>query len=97
MRGWVDRHRHDIKDLNHWMENQTYLAVGVMVIAAEWLGIDAIRLENSDSRVLDTEWATVNRGSHCQSASGFGLPCRIRFPLTKRQRGDCLWTGTLPS
>jgi nitroreductase / dihydropteridine reductase len=55
VRGWIDLHRYDAKDLNHWMEKQTYLAVGVMLMAAEELGINAIPLEGFDSRSLDAE------------------------------------------
>ncbi|MEE4587265.1 hypothetical protein ABZ817_27410 [Streptomyces antimycoticus] len=33
------------KDLNHWMEKQTYLAVGLTMMSAAELGIEATPLE----------------------------------------------------
>lgn len=62
VRGWIDLHRYDAKDLNHWMEKQTYLAVGVMLMAAEELGINVIPLEGFDSRTLDSELGLREKG-----------------------------------
>ena len=62
VRGWVDFHRYDVKDLTHWAEKQTYLAVGVMLMAAEDLGINAIPLEGFDSKVLDAELGLREKG-----------------------------------
>jgi nitroreductase / dihydropteridine reductase len=62
VRGWIDMHRYDAKDLNHWMEKQTYLAVGMMLMAAEELGINAIPLEGFDSRLMDAELGLRNEG-----------------------------------
>ena len=44
------------------MEKQTYLAVGVMLMAAEELGINAIPLEGFDSRSLDAELGLREKG-----------------------------------
>lgn len=62
VRGWIDLHRYDAEDLNHWMEKQTYLAVGMMLMAAEELGINAIPLEGFDSRLLDAELGLREKG-----------------------------------
>jgi nitroreductase/dihydropteridine reductase len=45
VRMWIDLHRYDVKDLQHWMEKQTYLALGMSLMAAEELGINASPLE----------------------------------------------------
>jgi nitroreductase/dihydropteridine reductase len=62
VRGWIDLHRYDAKDLHHWMEKQTYLAVGVMLMAAEELGINAIPLEGFDAKSLDAEFGLREKG-----------------------------------
>ena len=62
VRGWIDLHRYDAKDLSHWCEKQTYLALGMVLMAAEDLGINAIPLEGFDSRVLDKELGLRERG-----------------------------------
>lgn len=62
VRGWVDMHRYDAKDLNHWMEKQTYLALGMILMAAEEMGINALPLEGFDSRLLDAELGLRERG-----------------------------------
>ena len=62
VRGWIDLHRYDAKDLNHWMEKQTYLGLGMMLMAAEEMGINAIPLEGFDSRALDKELGLRERG-----------------------------------
>src|ERR1700743_13441 len=45
VRMWIDLHRYDVKDLQHWMEKQTYLALGMTLMAAGELGINAGPLE----------------------------------------------------
>ena len=40
VRGWIDFHTFDLRDLQHWMEKQTYLAVGVLLMGAAELGVD---------------------------------------------------------
>jgi nitroreductase/dihydropteridine reductase len=53
VRGWIDMHRYDVKDLNHWMEKQTYLVLGAAMVAAESLGINVSPLEGFDSKAVD--------------------------------------------
>lgn len=62
VRGWIDYHRFDLKDLNHWMEKQTYLGLGMMLMAAAELGISAAPLEGFDSRLLDAELGLREKG-----------------------------------
>ena len=62
VRGWVNLHRYDAKDLNHWMEKQTYLALGMCLMAAAELGFNASPLEGFNSRILDAELGLRERG-----------------------------------
>ncbi len=50
---YVNLHRHDQKDLQHWMEKQTYLALGTLLLGAASLGVDATPMEGFDARKLD--------------------------------------------
>ena len=62
VRMWIDLHRYDVKDLQHWMEKQTYLALGMSLMAAEELGINASPLESFNSRILDAELGLRQKG-----------------------------------
>jgi nitroreductase / dihydropteridine reductase len=62
VRMWIDLHRYDVKDLQHWMEKQTYLAVGMSLMAAASLGIDAAPLEGFNSRTIDEELGLREKG-----------------------------------
>jgi nitroreductase / dihydropteridine reductase len=62
VRMWIDLHRYDVKDLQHWMEKQTYLALGMSLMAAASLGIDAAPLEGFNSRTVDAELGLREKG-----------------------------------
>jgi nitroreductase/dihydropteridine reductase len=62
VRMWIDLHRYDVKDLQHWMEKQTYLALGMSLMAAATLGIDAAPLEGFNSRTIDEELGLREKG-----------------------------------
>ncbi len=52
---YVNLHRYERKDLQHWMEKQTYLALGTLLLGAAALGVDATPMEGFDSAKLDAE------------------------------------------
>ncbi|GHO87593.1 oxygen-insensitive NAD(P)H nitroreductase [Dictyobacter formicarum] len=59
---WVSLHEYDYKDLQHWMEKQTYMALGMLLIAAAEFGIDVSPLEGFDPRRLDAELGLREKG-----------------------------------
>ncbi|ANN65965.1 oxygen-insensitive NAD(P)H nitroreductase [Bordetella bronchialis] len=59
---YVDLHRYDRKDLQHWMEKQVYLALGGTMLAAATLGIDATPMEGFDFPLLDAELGLREQG-----------------------------------
>ena len=61
-RHYVDLHRFDQKDVQHWMEKQTYLALGTALLGAAAHGLDATPIEGFDSKVLDAELGLRERG-----------------------------------
>ncbi|MNJ44759.1 Oxygen-insensitive NAD(P)H nitroreductase [compost metagenome] len=88
-RGYVDLHRYDQKDVQHWMEKQTYLALGTLLLGAASLGVDATPMEGFDSKVLDAELGlrekgftslvVVSLGYHSSEDFNAGLP-KSRLP-----------------
>ncbi|WP_437882837.1 oxygen-insensitive NAD(P)H nitroreductase [Pseudomonas sp. LRF_L74] len=61
-RSYVSLHRYEQKDLQHWMEKQTYLALGTLLLAAAEQGIDATPMEGFDFRKLDEELGLRGKG-----------------------------------
>jgi nitroreductase/dihydropteridine reductase len=61
-RNYVDLHRFDQKDVQHWMEKQTYLAFGTALLGAAAHGLDATPIEGFDSKVLDAELGLREQG-----------------------------------
>ena len=50
------------KDLNQWMEKQTYLAMGMTMMAAAELGVDATPLEGFDRASVDEAFGISETG-----------------------------------
>ncbi|TDR73294.1 oxygen-insensitive NAD(P)H nitroreductase [Paludibacterium purpuratum] len=59
---YVDMHRFERRDVQHWMEKQVYLAVGTLLLGAGALGIDACPIEGFDQIVLDEVLGLHERG-----------------------------------
>lgn len=59
---YVDLHRYDARDTQHWMEKQVYLALGTLLLGAAALNIDATPIEGFDSRVLNEVLDLRERG-----------------------------------
>jgi nitroreductase/dihydropteridine reductase len=50
---FVNSHRFEMRDVQHWLEKQVYLAVGALLVGAGALGIDACPIEGFDQKALD--------------------------------------------
>lgn len=59
---YVNLHRDEQKDLQHWMEKQVYLALGTLLLGAATLDIDACPMEGFDQRLLDAELGLHQQG-----------------------------------
>ncbi len=59
---YVNLHRFDARDSQHWMEKQVYLALGTLLFGAAALEIDATPIEGFDSRALNDELDLRSRG-----------------------------------
>jgi len=58
----TDMHLHGRKDLQHWYEKQTYLALGTLLLAAAALDVGATPMEGFDADVLDRELGLREKG-----------------------------------
>lgn len=55
-------HRYDLKDAQHWMEKQVYLALGTLLLGAAALEVDAVPMEGFNAKVLDEELGLREQG-----------------------------------
>ncbi|MCL2345028.1 MAG: oxygen-insensitive NAD(P)H nitroreductase [Desulfobulbus sp.] len=53
--GYANLHRHTRRDAQAWMEKQTYLALGTLLLGAAMLELDATPIEGFDNAALDRE------------------------------------------
>lgn len=82
---FVDLHRHTLGDVEHWMQKQTYLALGTLLLAAGVHGVDATPMEGFDAAVLDAELGLRERGltSVVLVALGYGSEANFNADLPK--------------
>jgi nitroreductase/dihydropteridine reductase len=69
---YVNLHRYDLKDAQHWMEKQVYLALGALLLSAATLEIDACPMEGFDARTLDEELGLRAKGLSSLVIVGLG-------------------------
>lgn len=50
---FVNMHKYELKDAQHWMEKQVYLALGTLMLGASVLDIDACPIEGFDAAQLN--------------------------------------------
>ncbi|WP_238935195.1 oxygen-insensitive NAD(P)H nitroreductase [Xanthomonas citri] len=81
---YVDLHRYDLKDAQHWIEKQVYLALGTLLLGAATFGVDACPMEDSTQRrsMRNSGCAREASPASCFSASVMAVmgistrPCR---------------------
>jgi nitroreductase/dihydropteridine reductase len=59
---FVNLHKHDYKDVQHWMDKQVYLNLGVFLLGVSTLGIDATPMEGIDVKAIDEEFGLREQG-----------------------------------
>jgi nitroreductase/dihydropteridine reductase len=59
---YVDMHRNELHDTQHWMQKQVYLALGALLLGAASMGIDATPIEGFDRAVMDEVLGLRERG-----------------------------------
>lgn len=59
---FTDIHRYELKDAQHWLEKQVYLNLGMVLLGAAALGVDAVPIEGIDRPALDAEFGLREKG-----------------------------------
>jgi nitroreductase/dihydropteridine reductase len=59
---YTDLHRYELKDVQHWIEKQVYIALGTLLLGAATLGIDACPMEGFDPVILNNELNLREKG-----------------------------------
>lgn len=59
---FVNLHKWDLKDVQHWMDKQVYLNIGQFLLGVAALDIDATPMEGIETRVLDEEFGLREKG-----------------------------------
>jgi nitroreductase/dihydropteridine reductase len=73
-RDFLNLRNYQYKDLNHWMEKQTYMAVGMTMMAAAELGVDATPLEGFDPTSVDKAFKIRETGHTTTVLLALGYP-----------------------
>jgi nitroreductase/dihydropteridine reductase len=91
---FIDLHRYEQKDLQHWMEKQVYLALGTVMLGAATLGIDSTPMEGFDPRALDAELGLRERGYTSVVLLSLGYHAEkdfnARLPKSRLPRADVM-------
>lgn len=59
---FINIHKHDYKDVQHWMDKQVYLNIGQFLLGVATLGIDATPMEGIDIKSIDKEFGLREKG-----------------------------------
>lgn len=87
-RDFLNLRAYGYKDLNHWMEKQAYLAVGLTMTAAAELGVEATPLEGFDPTSVDNAFKIRESGHTTTVLPALGYPDPARVYTTPISRFD---------
>ena len=59
---FINLHKNDYKDVQHWMDKQVYLNIGAFLLGVSTLGIDATPMEGIDIKSIDEEFRLREKG-----------------------------------
>ena len=59
---FINIHKQDLKDVQHWMDKQVYLNMGHFMLGAEALGLDTTPMEGIDIPTLDEAFGLKEKG-----------------------------------
>jgi nitroreductase/dihydropteridine reductase len=93
-RDFLNLRNYGYKDLNHWMEKQTYMALGMTMMAAAELGVEAMPLEGFDPTSVDKAFKIRETG-HTTTvllALGYPDPTKVYSDPISRFETDRLFT-----
>ncbi|MBP2704344.1 nitroreductase family protein [Microbispora sp. RL4-1S] len=93
-RDFLNLRNYGYKDLNHWMEKQTYMALGMTMMAAAELGVEAMPLEGFDPTSVDKAFKIRETGHTTTVLLALGYPdlTRVYTDPISRFEPDRLFT-----
>ena len=59
---FLNLHKQDYKDAQHWMDKQVYLNLGQFLLGISAMGLDATPMEGVDTAVIDKEFGLREKG-----------------------------------
>jgi nitroreductase len=87
-RDFLNLRNYGYKDVNHWMEKQTYLAMGLTMMAAAELGVEAMPLEGFDPTSVDKAFKIRETGHTTTVLLALGYPDPAKAYPTPISRFD---------
>ncbi|MGW7529262.1 nitroreductase family protein [Streptomyces sp. NPDC054783] len=93
-RDFLNLRTYGYKDLNHWMEKQTYMVLGMTMMAAAELGVEATPLEGFDPTSVDKAFKIRETG-HTTTVLltlGYPDPAKVYNSPISRFEADRLFT-----
>jgi nitroreductase/dihydropteridine reductase len=76
---FVDIHRKDLNDIQHWNEKQVYLNIGNALLGAAVLGLDALPMEGIEIDTLNKEFKLGEKGLTAVAMVAFGYQSNDDF------------------
>jgi nitroreductase/dihydropteridine reductase len=73
-RDFLNLRSYGYKDVNHWMEKQSYMVVGLTMMAAAELGVEATPLEGFDPATVDKAFKIRETGHTTTVLLALGYP-----------------------
>ena len=76
---YIGMHKNQFNDLPAWIEKQTYIGLGALLLAAGAMNIDTVAMEGVDVDALDTEFDLSSKGLRAIVAVGLGYRSEADF------------------
>lgn len=69
---YIDKLNEDTEDATNWLDKQTYIALGQVLLAAADMEIDSVPIEGFDADILDEKFDLRAQGYHSTVIVAFG-------------------------
>ncbi len=76
---YINRRNKDSRQARVWIDKQTYIALGNVLLAAADMGIDSVPIEGFDADVVNKNFNLINKGYHVTVLAAFGYHSEADF------------------
>ncbi len=76
---YINRRNKDSRQARVWIDKQTYIALGNVLLAAADMGIDSVPIEGFDADVVNKNFDLINKGYHVTVLAAFGYHSEADF------------------